>query len=175
MSDSKKADLPVYSIIKKYEGFEIRKYPSLFIASTTIQSSEYDNSSSEGFRRIASFIFGANNENVKIKMTAPVIMEMKDSVEMAFIMPKSITPQNAPQPSDNSVKLKQRAEKIVAALSFEGWTSSSKLAQKEKELVSLLKKNNIEYQGDISYLGYNPPYQLIDRKNEILINVKLEQ
>ncbi|MDG1147504.1 MAG: heme-binding protein [Crocinitomicaceae bacterium] len=164
-----------YKVLKKFEGFEIRKYPSLYVATTKLSSSGYDGNSSEGFRKVAGFIFGANDKNQKIAMTSPVIMDMKDSVEMSFIMPSSITPKNVPTPSSSAVQLKHREEQVVAILSFGGWANSSKIAIKEKELIALLKENNISFDGDLSYLGYNPPYQVINRKNEISIQVKFEE
>jgi hypothetical protein len=164
-----------YTVLKKFDGFEIRKYPSLYVATTKLSSSGYDGNSSEGFRKVAGFIFGANDKNQKIAMTSPVIMDMKDSVEMSFIMPSTITPKNVPTPSNSAVQLKYREEQVVAILSFGGWANSSKIAIKEKELIALLKENNISFDGDVSYLGYNPPYQVINRKNEISIQVKFEE
>ena len=164
-----------YTILKKFDGFEIRKYPSLFVATTKLTSSGYDGNSSEGFRKVAGFIFGANDENQKIAMTSPVIMDMKDSVEMSFIMPKTITPENAPNPSNSAVQLKYREEQVVAVLSFGGWASSSKIASKEKALITMLNEHNISFEGNVSYLGYNPPYQIINRKNEISIQVQFKK
>ena len=71
-----------YMVLKKYENFEIRKYSEMYVASTQMGSSGYENNSSTGFRRIAGYIFGSNESNQKIAMTSPVIMEMKDSVEI---------------------------------------------------------------------------------------------
>lgn len=39
-------------------------------------------------------------------------------------------------------------------------------------LERLLFEKGIEYYGNFRYLGYNPPYQLIGRKNEIIVSVK---
>lgn len=160
-----------YIVVERFEKFEIRNYPEIYVAKTILSTSGYDGNSSAGFRRVAGYIFGANDKQLKIAMTSPVLMDMKDSVEMSFIMPQDIDSSNAPNPNNSSVKLEFRPEQKVAVLKFSGWASSKKLAQKEKELLSLLKQNNIDYTGDITYLGYNPPYQVIDRKNEISIKV----
>jgi hypothetical protein len=42
-----------------------------------------------GFRRVASYIFGGNDKNESISMTAPVFMEMGNNTKMAFVMPKN--------------------------------------------------------------------------------------
>lgn len=166
---------PGYTLLKDFETFEIRKYPMLFVAKTKMSSSGYDKNSSEGFRKVARFIFGGNHENQKIAMTSPVLMDMKDSVEMSFIMPKGVTPENAPSPLNGDIKLEHRPEQIVAVLRFGGWASSSKLAAKEKELLRLLNSHNIKYFGEITYLGYNPPYKLLSRRNEISIKINYEK
>ena len=44
----------------------------MIIAITNINSN-YRQSTSTGFRRIANYIFGGNEENMEIAMTAPVI------------------------------------------------------------------------------------------------------
>ena len=169
-----RTDQPNYTVIKKFKGFEIRQYPELYVAKTKLGSSGYDGNSGEGFRRIAGFIFGANDQKMKIAMTSPVLMDMSDSVEMAFIMPDNITPENAPNPNNSKVVMSTRPAQTIAVLTFGGWANSSKIAQKEKQLIKLLKENNISYEGEVTYMGYNPPYQLVDRRNEIAIEVNYE-
>ena len=84
---SDKIETPKYTVLKKYDEFEIRQYDSMIIAQTILPSSSYDASSSMGFRRVASYIFGGNNKNESISMTAPVFMEMGENTKMAFVMP----------------------------------------------------------------------------------------
>ena len=55
---------------------EIRRYPDLILAQTQLDSNTYSVNSSLGFRRVAGYIFGANEQNEKIAMTSPVVMEM---------------------------------------------------------------------------------------------------
>ena len=143
----------------------------MFVAKTKLSTGGYDQNSSEGFRNVAGFIFGGNYENQKIAMSSPVLMDMKDSVEMSFIMPENVTPDNAPSPLNSDVKLEYRPEQTVAVLRFGGWASSSKLTSKAEELFRLLDHQNIEYFGQITYMGYSPPYQVLFRKNEISIQV----
>jgi CRISPR/Cas system type I-B associated protein Csh2 (Cas7 group RAMP superfamily) len=164
-----------YEVIAKFKGFEIRQYEELFVAKTKMNSADYENNSSTGFRRIAGYIFGSNESNQKIAMTSPVIMDMSDSVEMAFIMPDNITEANAPSPADSRVILEKRPSKTIAVLTFGGWANTKKLAQKEKALIKLLNDHDISYFGDAIFMGYNPPYQVIDRKNEIAIEVNYIQ
>ena len=172
-NNSDKTNESNYVVLAKYEGFEIRSYPELFVAKTKLHYSGYDGNSGEGFRTIAGFIFGGNDQNQKIAMTSPVLMDMNDSVEMAFIMPPNINEENVPRPSNKSIRLEKRQARTVAVLTFSGWANSKKIAEKEKELLHLLKEQNIVYSGNITYMGYNPPYQVLDRRNEVAITVEL--
>ena len=171
LEKSTNSGMSAYTVLKDYEKFEIRKYPRLFVAKTKLSSGGYDSNSSQGFRKVASFIFGGNDKNQKISMTSPVLMDIKDSVEMAFIMPQNVTPENAPIPINSDVKLEYRPEQTVAVLRFGGWANSSKIAANKKELIRLLDREKIKYFGEITYMGYNPPYQILSRKNEISIKI----
>ena len=67
-------ETPEYKVISKHEGFEVRCYSEMVIATTKVQA-DYKSSTSSGFRRIASYIFGGNDKEMKIAMTAPVIAD----------------------------------------------------------------------------------------------------
>lgn len=160
-----------YSVLKKYDGFEIRKYSEKTVASTQLNKSSYSQMSSQGFRKIAGYIFGGNSESKQIAMTSPVKMEMGGNATMSFYMPEGFSEKNLPEPNSKDVLIKTEPEKIVAAISFSGWASDEVLIEKFNELKSLLESKGINYKNDFSYLGYNPPYQMIDRKNEVLIEL----
>ena len=115
-SYSKNSVKAEYTVLKKYSEFEIREYPEMFVAKTKLSGSSYENNSSKGFRRIAGFIFGGNNKQQQISMTSPVIMDMKESVEMSFIMPEGVTAANVPDPNNTDVVLELRPKQIVAVL-----------------------------------------------------------
>ncbi len=40
-----------------------------------------------------------------------------------------------------------------------------------EKLRKLLEKKGIDFQGNFRFLGYNPPYQFLGRRNEIIISV----
>ena len=48
---------------------EIRRYPDLILAQTQLDSNTYSENSSLGFRRVAGYIFGGNEQGQKIAMT----------------------------------------------------------------------------------------------------------
>ena len=67
-------ETPEYELISKHDGFEIRRYSEMIIATTSVKA-DYKSSTSSGFRRIANYIFGNNDKEMKIAMTAPVISD----------------------------------------------------------------------------------------------------
>ena len=161
-----------YETITKFDGFEIRKYPEFTIATTYLTNGSYKEKSRVGFQRIASYIFGGNSDNTQISMTSPVKMEMTASPSMSFYMPDEMSLNGLPEPNRKDVNIMIEPAKTVAVIQFSGWVSDKLLEEKFEELKTKLIKRNIEFEDSYSYLGYNPPYQLINRKNEVVINLK---
>lgn len=162
-----------YSVIKDFEAFEIRKYEPALFSYVVMQSDGYKNVSSKGFRSLAGYIFGGNEGNQQIAMTSPVTMTMADSVTMKFKIPEGMTLENMPAPKNPDIRFAAEPEKIVAAIKFDGWASDERIAAYTEKLRNLLDENGIEHTGNFSYLGYNPPYEVINRRNEIVVDVVL--
>ncbi len=162
---------PNYKLVKKFETFEIRKYPKLLLASTSVNSDNYKGKSNNGFRTIAAYIFGGNNEQEAISMTSPVLMTVGDSEEMSFIMPSKYSLENIPTPNDSNVILNYQPEKTVAVISFGGFANDKKIELYTIALKGLLKKENITHNEEIVFQGYNPPFEFFNRHNEIAITV----
>lgn len=158
-----------YEVLASENGYQIRKYPKLTVATTELKSSSYSNNSSTGFRKIASYIFGGNSSNQQIAMTSPVQMDMGTEPTMSFFMPGNVDPSELPSPNRKDVIVTVQPSKIVAVIEFSGWASDKVLNKQFKLLKSKLKKESIEFVDSYSFLGYNPPYKLINRKNEVII------
>jgi hypothetical protein len=162
-----------YSIIQKYKDFEIRFYPSATIATINSNAKTYRDLSGPGFRKLAGYIFGGNEANTKISMTSPVHMDVNDSVStMSFVMPSSYTKENLPKPNDRNVQIKNTPDEYVAVLRFGGYASDNDLKFYSEKLQNLLKENAIISLGNYRFLGYNPPFQFIGRRNEIIVTVE---
>lgn len=164
-----------YKVVKKLsKGVEIRKYEDLIVAYTKISADNYGSVSSKGFRRIAGYIFGGNEGGESIAMTAPVQMNFADTSEMMFFMPRSYKTMDAlPVPNDSAVRIKEIEERTVAAIVFKGWASDKTIDEQKKNLVKVLEAEGIAYDAnDFAYLGYNPPYQMANRRNEIIVTLK---
>ncbi len=171
----KDIEMPKYRVVKKLGEVEIREYPSLILAQTSLKKSDYDQEGSNGFRTVAGYIFGGNQSQQKIAMTAPVIMKMGDSASMSFVMPSEYNMQDLPTPSNNQVKLIQENSKILAVIRFGGYSSSDKIKKYADQLYSELKLNNLETRGELLFMGYNAPWDVTNRRNEVAIElVKVE-
>jgi hypothetical protein len=160
-----------YTVLKEYEDFEIRKYESALFSYTVMQADAYKNVSSTGFRRLAGYIFGGNDKNQKIAMTSPVAMSMDDSITMKFKIPDGLSSDELPKPTNPEVHFTEEPEKIVAALRFGGKTTDARIATNIEKLKRALSEENIEHTSHFSYLGYNPPYEVIGRRNEVIVEL----
>jgi hypothetical protein len=169
---NKDIETPKYKVVKTYDSFEIRQYDSMILAQTVIQETSIKKSGNTGFRKVAGYIFGGNRNNQQIAMTAPVIMEVGDNTKMSFVMPSQYKMEDLPQPNSSEVKLVKTAPKKFAVLTFSGFASDEKINRKKELLREALKKEQISVKGDFSYLGYNAPWDLFGRRNEVAIEVE---
>lgn len=165
-------ETPKYKVVKTYDSFEIRQYDAMILAQTVIQESTYKKSSSTGFRRVAGYIFGGNRNQQQIAMTAPVIMEFGDNTKMSFVMPSQYKMEDLPQPNSSDVKLVKAAPKKYAVLKFSGFASDKKINRKKELLKEALKKEQIAVKGEFSFMGYNAPWELFGRRNEVAVEVE---
>lgn len=172
IANTNSTELQPYKIVKKLDNIEIRFYPATTLATVNSNAKSYRELASTGFRKLAGFIFGGNNKNIKIPMTSPVQMDINnESSSMSFIMPKGYNTSNLPIPNDNEVKIQQSTDEFVAAIRFGGFVNEKKIEDYKKKLIDILYKNNIKTLGNCRYLGYNPPYQLFGRRNELIIRI----
>lgn len=160
-----------YTVVKEFDGFEIRQYEAAIFSYTVMPSGSYKTTSSKGFSRLAGYIFGGNSKNEKIAMTSPVSMTMSDSITMKFKIPDGMSLEDLPKPNNVNVQFKEEPEKMVAAMRFAGRASDEVIQQSINRLQALLDAEGIDYHGDFTYLGYNPPYQVVNRRNEVMVEV----
>ena len=164
-------EMPQYTVIKTYNEVEIRQYPKMVVAQTTLPDTAMDKSMNNGFRTIAGYIFGGNDSNQKIAMTAPVVMTMGDTATMYFVMPKQYKKDQLPKPTSSKVKILEEGEKVLAVITFGGFSSAEKVALYREKLESVLNQHQLKTIGPYLYMGYNAPWDLINRRNEVAIEV----
>lgn len=171
-----KTETQPYKIIKSEKDFEIRKYPAAIMATISMDAKTYKELSSPGFNKLASYIFGSNEGEKKIAMTSPVHMDINDSMSsMSFVMPADYNLDNLPKPNDSTIKLEKSADEYMAAIQFGGFANDDEIKKYASKLEEALKRSGINYYGNFRFLGYNAPFQLLARRNEIVVNVQWNQ
>lgn len=158
-----------YYVEKEDNLIEIRIYEESIIARTSA-GGDYKEASSKGFRKLAGYIFGSNKEDKKIAMTSPVWMSTNsENSEMHFIMPSEYDMAELPEPADMAVKLDNFTGGKFASIEFGGYADDEKLEANQKKLAEWLVANNYDPTGESFFVGYNSPFKIYNRRNEILI------
>jgi hypothetical protein len=160
-----------YVVLKEFDEFEVRQYAPALFSSVKLNADSYDETANTGFRILAGYIFGGNESNEKIAMTSPVSMEIDDTSKMSFMVPAGYDETSLPKPTNSKIYFEKQDQKIMAAIQFGGWTNDEKIEEYKKKLAGLLEKNGIQHSGKFTYLGYDPPYTLVGRRNEVVVEL----
>lgn len=162
-----------YEIIENDGQFEIRYYPAAIMASVSIDGG-YNSSSSSGFRILAGYIFGSNSKDLEIPMTAPVHMQRDSSgYFMSFVMPSGYNMDNLPIPDNGQVSLHESTPAYMATVRFGGFANDEKIEKHKEKLRKHLDDKGIAYTEPFVFLGYDPPYQTINRRNEVIVKIDI--
>jgi len=161
-----------YRVDNTYEGFEVRSYERANFIYVTMDASTYEASSSKGFKMLAGYIFGGNERSEKFAMTSPVVLEMDSAVTMKFLVPAEYVMQEMPKPKNAEVRFATEVERTMAAISFGGFANDEKILQHKNELFKRLAEEGIAHTGQWSFLGYDPPFKLFGRRNEVVVELK---
>jgi hypothetical protein len=180
---------PSYQIITKLgSDAEIRRYGPTIHAQTEIDGSRED-AANEGFRRLASYIFGENHGNKQISMTTPVLEEdaTGEQVSMttpvlqsrnggrwmiSFILPSEFTVSTAPIPNDDRVKVVEVGSSTVATLRYSGNNTDEKMTKYSAELLELVKQSGWRPTSDVRCAQYDQPFAIpFLKRNEVQVEV----
>jgi hypothetical protein len=161
-----------YVVQKKYGKFEIRTYEATLFTSVKLNTKGYENSSRRGFSILAGYIFGNNERNEKIAMTSPVTMSLGDSVTMMFMVPKKLKKDMLPKPNQSGIEFKEEPAKQLAAIRFSGWANDAKIEKYKQQLKAALDAEGIKYSNQFYFFGYNAPYEVFNRKNEVIVELQ---
>jgi len=177
---------PSYKIELDAKPFQIRLYAPMIIAAVHFQGNRND-AVSAGFRILADYIFGNNQKNDKIAMTAPVTQSAGEKIAMTapvnqsqtrngwmvnFIMPAGTTIDTLPKPKDGRIEIDQMAARHVAVVRFSGFWSDSNFKMHEAELMDFLKRKELTPVSAPIYAYYDPPWTpWFLRTNEVQIEI----
>ncbi len=172
MNGQKNIETYLYVVDKKFEVFEVRTYEPTLFTTVKLTDKTYKEASGKGFSILAGYIFGGNEKNEKIAMTSPVAMSLDDSITMMFVVPKNFTKETLPQPNQKEIHFREEPAKTVAAITFGGWASDEKIQSYTEKLKSALDTEGIKYTNRFYFLGYNPPFEVFNRKNDIIVELE---
>lgn len=166
-----KTETQKYEVLYTKENFEIRFYPEAILA-TVEMNGTYDNSRNSGFQVLAGYIFGGNEENSQIAMTSPVRMSGNEKLNtMSFVLPSKMEFDNLPEPKDKRILLHKSKPIYTASVQFGGYANEADIAKHREKLVEILKQLNIQHTSEFEFLGYNSPFDMINRRNEVQVEI----
>lgn len=161
-----------YTVESSTDGIEIRLYEAALFSSVKLPPGSYDEHANRGFRTLAGYIFGGNDKNESIAMTSPVMMELDSQMIMSFMVPRARSRASLPCPQDTSIYFTEKPVVRMAAIRFGGWANEQKIREFKSLLAKKLEAQGILHTGKFAYLGYNPPYRLINRRNEVVVELE---
>jgi hypothetical protein len=167
-NSSKNISEEQYIVLKKIDNIEIRKYRE------SVNASYYSEEKAERnnyFRNLAAYIFGDNTENASIDMTSPVTMKLYGNKEMIFRMPSNYTLDNLPKSNNPKINFMTIASCTKAAIQYSGYSNKNIEERKIQELKNILERENIKHDNKFELLVYNSPFEILNRRNEITINI----
>ncbi|MGL5005227.1 MAG: SOUL family heme-binding protein [Casimicrobium sp.] len=184
-------ELPKHRVLDAAGSIELREYEPALLAEveTTGERSEAINA---GFRILAGYIFGGNQAQTKIAMTAPVtqspepVEKASEKIAMtapvtqeaigaasesrwrvAFMMPSKYPLETLPIPNDVRVKFRVSEPIKRATIVFDGFSTQSNLGKHRAQLEAFVKERGLKTKGEYSLAFYNDPFTLPwNRRNE---------
>ncbi|WP_042665113.1 heme-binding protein [Haloferax sp. ATB1] len=184
-----------YKTVERIDGVELRRYPETIRVRTTASNGR------EAFFRLFNYIDGANEGGTSvsmttpvetgadtratgdaddgasvtgesISMTAPVETTREDGATMSFFLPATYTPETAPEPTNDDVKLVVDPPRTLAVLRFSWWAPSVRVSLKERTLRKTLAQAGIEPTSEPRLLRYDAPFTPPWlRTNEVVVEV----
>lgn len=161
---------PRHSVKARLARVEIREYPALVLAQTPTRKEVEGKDGS--FMRLFRFITKSNASAQAIPMTTPVLYRGEGTSEaMAFVLPASMKPAEAPTPLDPAVSIATRPAGTYATLRMKGRRAKAR----EKALLELrtaVEGSGWQLEGEPEFAFYDPPWTpWFLEKNEVLWRV----
>ena len=166
-----KIEMYPYTLTTVVGEIEIRDYQARLFTNVPLTNEGYKQNASNGFSKLGGYIFGGNQRNQKIAMTSPVSMSLGEDASMQFMVPAAISEDELPKPNQADITFKQEPQKSMAVITFSGWASDTTIKEHKDALIAVLKANGIQHSNQFYCFGYNPPYDLFFRKNEIAVEL----
>jgi hypothetical protein len=168
---TRKIETPKYTVLHTIDGIEIRRYPKMTIARTRVSGPSMDQNGSSGFRSVANYIFGGNERNQKISMTAPVVMDLNDSASLYFVLPSKFALDQLPKPNSSNVQISELGPITMAVVRFGGFSSDAKISAQCAVVQRFAEEHKLLHKSEFQYMGYNAPWDVVGRRNEVGLTI----
>lgn len=178
-----------YRVLEEREGYELRAYDAQTVAQILLDG-DIKTAVFRGFEPLSNYFFWNNERKPtpdnseggreRMQMTTPIIVQGDEpevvNVQghwMWFYLPQKYTPETAPTPKDERVKVEQKPAFEAAVIKFNGWGEMGAMREHEDLLRALLKRDGIAVAGLPLYARYDPPWTVpIFRRNEVILPVQ---
>jgi hypothetical protein len=162
---AQKYETQPFESLNQYDEAELRFYPTVM----KIQSNG-------DFGPLFRYISGANAAGEKIAMTTPVQMGNTQGDEvMQFVLPSAYTKENTPPANSESVTVMESESGHYLAIKYGGYTMEWRENKAALKLRGIAERYGFQIEGDPIVMVYNSPYQVFNRKNEVLYKVVMPQ
>jgi hypothetical protein len=182
---------PRHQVLHTDGAFELRQYEPMLVAHVEVEG-DASAARTAGFRLLAGYIFGGNEGQRKIEMTAPVTQAATPAGEkiamtapvtqsaaaagrwrVSFMMPRAFTRDSLPEPNDARVQFEVLPPEKRAVVRFDGFSTESNLGRHRTMLEAWVQKQGLKPVGDYVSAFYNDPFTLPwNRRNEWWVAVE---
>ena len=179
-------ETPSYTVLETVGEYEIRKYDSYLVAQVEVEG-EWQEAINQGFRILAGYIFGGNQSQQSIKMTAPVTevesvqiamtapvteTEVEGRRIISFVVPTEFSLDTLPIPNDSRIEFVEIEEKTMFASSFTWYATTDRVAKKKIEILEAAEANNLTPLSPPTFASYNDPFTFpLMQRHEILLEI----
>ena len=186
-------ETPLFDVVTTWPDAELRRYGPSIVAETRVEGARED-AGTEGFRRLAGYIFGGNRARASIAMTAPVAQSPTPSGgqqiamtapvaqssapagnawTIAFTMPRAWSMATLPVPDDPRVTLHELPARLVVARAYRGSWSLTRMDEESRTLRSAAAREGLRVVGEAAWARYDPPWTpWFLKRNEVMFDVE---
>ena len=163
---------PTYEVLLETRHYEVRRYQPYIVAEVDVDA-DFERAGNSAFSVLAGYIFGDNEPQQKMNMTAPVESAGGDApYTYSFVMERKYTMDSLPEPNNPDIRLVQRPERIMAVHRYSGGWSEECYFEYEKILFDVLAVDRVKTQGKPAFARYNAPFTpWFLRRNEIMVEI----
>ncbi len=184
------APQPAYAVEKRFGRMEIRRYPAMVTAETTVFGASWRESISDAFARLAAYIGGENIDSEQLEMISPVSAQehgrealpmnapvtvrrdADNAVTLSFVMPLGRRASSLPRPIDTRVTLVAHAARRIAVTSFRGFFDGRTAREGGRNLIDRARTAGLLPRGEPMFAAYDPPTTLaLLRREEVWVEL----